>query len=294
METSENNEGMELVICQPRELADEIPVFLSAQTCRAIQTAFPVNSFEVPEICPVFPFSGNIKHICIPMIINREAIGVVSFLFEQTLNDKIALETEPISDTILHAVNYLNEALPLIQAKRYAHRLKTMALKDQLTGLFNRRYLDNSLDMLVAGAKRRESSIGLLMCDIDYFKQVNDQYGHDAGDAVLKQLANLLRTSVRASDIVVRFGGEEFLVLLNDCNDKEMEIRIAEKIRAAVAEHTFRFQEAAIKKTVSIGTSRFPYEGAKGIWEAIKFADIALYKAKELGRNRVVQFDHSL
>ena len=102
-----------------------------------------------------------------------------------------------------------------------------------------------------------------------------------------------MKNSVRSSDIVVRFGGEEFLILLNDCEPGK-EIEVAEKIRKTVAEHVFRLQGANIRKTVSTGTCRFPYENAKGIWEAIKFADVALYKAKTSGRNRVVSFEPSL
>ena len=108
---------------------------------------------------------------------------MVSFIIEESER-----EDKDISERISDAVNYINEALPILQAKRYSERLEHMTLVDQLTGLFNRRYLDTSLDILVAGVRRRNTVLGLLMCDMDYFKQVNDEYGHDAGDEVLRQL----------------------------------------------------------------------------------------------------------
>lgn len=132
-----------------------------------------------------------------------------------------------------------------------------------------------------------------MLCDVDLFKQVNDTYGHDAGDIVLTEIANILRSSLRASDLVFRYGGEEFLVLLMDAK-KDTAVMIAEKIRANVASTQFHLGESNIHKTISIGVSEFPDKQADNIPDAIKQADIALYKAKGSGRDKVIKFDHGM
>ncbi len=130
--------------------------------------------------------------------------------------------------------------------------------------------------------------LGILMCDLDYFKSINDKYGHDVGDLVLKETARLLSENVRKADLVVRFGGEEFLILLVDVREGEAE-KVAEKLRKIVETYEFKTPKGTLKRTISIGVSEFPVD-TSAIWEAIKFADVALYKAKEAGRNKVIRF----
>jgi len=130
------------------------------------------------------------------------------------------------------------------------------------------------------------------MVDVDFFKQVNDQYGHDVGDTVLKRVADILNKSVREADIVVRYGGEEFIVLLVDV-EKGKSVEIAEKIRKKVENMVIHTDGVTLKKTVSIGVSEFPHDSDR-FWQCIKFADIALYRAKETGRNKVVRFEKSM
>ncbi len=161
-----------------------------------------------------------------------------------------------------------------------------------MTGLYNRRFLEESYEGLVAGIIRRGTVIGLLMCDLDFFKETNDVYGHDVGDMVLKEAADKIKRSVRTSDLVIRYGGEEFLVLLIDTHPEDSP-EVAEKIRHAVEEAKVKITGGFIQKTISIGISEFPSD-THNFWEAIKYADVALYKAKERGRNRVVRFAHDM
>ena len=126
------------------------------------------------------------------------------------------------------------------------------------------------------------------MCDLDYFKQVNDTYGHNAGDLVLKETAKAIRQSIRESDIVIRFGGEEFLAVLLDISAGES-MNIAEKIRLNIQQLKIKIPEGVIQKTISLGTSEFPADTGT-LWSCIKFADVALYRAKAEGRNRCVRF----
>jgi diguanylate cyclase (GGDEF)-like protein len=161
-----------------------------------------------------------------------------------------------------------------------------------MTGLNNRRFLEEYVETLVASVQRKHAHAAILMLDLDYFKMVNDTYGHDAGDAVLKALSTVLKQSVRASDMVIRYGGEEFLIILMDSQGESAE-RVAETIRAAVEALKVQVAGVVLQKTISIGISDFPTD-SDTFWQAVKFADVALYQAKEQGRNRVIRFDPSM
>jgi len=193
-----------------------------------------------------------------------------------------------ISKIVLRAQQYIKEALPVLEAKRLMDTLKESSLRDPMTGLYNRRFLEEYSETLVAMTHRRGTNIGLLMCDLDFFKEVNDTYGHNVGDVVLREVANIIRESVRSSDMVVRFGGEEFLAILQDIKDGEA-INVGEKIRKKVEETKIKMPRGFIHKTISVGIAEFPKDAAN-FWQSIKYADIALYKAKDSGRNQVVRF----
>lgn len=284
-----SNSKNQLKIVYPRE-AEGSEVYcardtqLDCELCRVKRTGHEVNSFDCKGICKYFLNGDSFDHYCIPIILNGAVGGIVQFAFEKTEQ----LDIKEISDRLNIARQYINEAQPVIEAKRLMRVLRESALRDALTGLYNRRFLEESYESLVAGIIRRKTILGLLMCDLDFFKQINDLYGHDTGDNVLKEVANIIRKSVRASDLVIRFGGEEFLVLLVDTNEGES-VEIAERIREKVRELKIRTPVGFIERTISIGVSEFPKD-THNFWEAIKFADVALYKAKELGRDRVVRF----
>jgi diguanylate cyclase (GGDEF)-like protein len=168
------------------------------------------------------------------------------------------------------------------------NRLTEASLRDPVTGLYARRYLQECAEKIVAGVVRRGKRIALVMCDLDHFKQVNDTHGHDAGDLVLKESAKVISQSVRAADIVIRFGGEEFLVVLIDVDEGDA-VRVAEKIRERVQSSSVELPSGVVKMAISAGVSEFPSD-AEDFWRCIKSADLALYSAKELGRNRIVRF----
>lgn len=289
-EKLQGHDSMEHVYTHPPELTYELPEFAMADNCRAKRTGTIVTSYDDPHICNMYPFPDCLDHYCVPMIVGGHVIGVIQFLFRKEMSDSAKKQ---VNDRIAEAKNFITETLPVLQSKHLAAEMEEMATTDQLTGLFNRRYLETSLDQIVAGVRRRGTNMGILMCDLDYFKQVNDSYGHDAGDAVLSQLSALLRNGVRNADLVIRFGGEEFLIILMDCaEDKAQDV--AENIRKSVENYKFQAMGQTINKTLSIGVGNFPSNETQGIWEAIKFADVALYKAKENGRNRVEVFDPAM
>jgi diguanylate cyclase (GGDEF)-like protein len=166
--------------------------------------------------------------------------------------------------------------------------LQELAYYDPLTGLPNRRFFFEHASLIFEEVKRYEKSLSLLVIDIDHFKEINETYGHDVGNLVLKTFAGLLRGIVRQSDICARFGGEKFVVLLPN-TDLEGAKVLAERIRATVAKNPVEHGSTIIVFTVSIGISQYR-KGMQSIDELIKEADIALYRAKEGGRNRVEVF----
>ncbi len=255
--------------------------------CRAKRTGHYISSLQYPNICKFFPHGESHDHFCIPMIAGGRVIGVMQFLLAKgSSQEAVAL----FEDQVEHAWRYIREATPVIEAKRFAAALRETTLKDPMTDLYNRRFLESYMETLIANSKRRKSNIGILMCDMDFFKEVNDTHGHEAGDSVIIKTAEVLSSCVRASDLVIRYGGEEFLVLLLDVNSPEDTAHIAEKIRSSMEATEFKLPTGKIlQKTISVGYSIFPAD-SEGFWECIKFADVALYRAKEEGRNRTCEF----
>jgi len=137
------------------------------------------------------------------MLAGGHVIGVVQFLFSLDLPEEVRHRKNM---AVEEARYYIAEALPILQTRHLAKKLEGMATKDPLTGLYNRRYLDSVIEQLVAGAIRRKSKTGVLMCDIDHFKRVNDLFGHDTGDSVLIQLAQICQSCTRQSDLGNRHG----------------------------------------------------------------------------------------
>jgi len=197
-----------------------------------------------------------------------------------------------LSALVPHVSVYLREAAPVLEAKRLMETLRESNLRDPLTGLHNRRFLEELVETLVAQVHRRKQHMAILMLDLDYFKMVNDSHGHDAGDSLLKAVAKVLGQSVRASDYVVRYGGEEFLIVLQETTGDQAVV-VAEKIRERVAEMKVQVAGGMLQKTISIGIADFPGD-SDTFWQTVKFADVALYNAKDTGRNRVVRFSMSL
>lgn len=253
--------------------------------CKVRKTGHIISSFDYPKVCKQFRTDIDKIHVCIPMLISGAVGGVVQLLF----NKKYFSGKDR---RVYKAEQYINEAVPVIEAKRLTNTLKESALKDALTGLYNRRFLQEYTETLIAGVLRRKKNIGLIMCDLDYFKQVNDIYGHNIGDEILKKTADVIRQCVRSSDLVIRFGGEEFLLITLDIEENET-MEIAEKIRKAMEETKFKVFDGVIKKTISLGISEFPKD-TDAFWQAIKYADVALYKAKETGRNKTVRFTEDM
>lgn len=173
----------------------------------------------------------------------------------------------------------------IIKSRDFEHQYK-LATTDGLTDLYNHRYFQEQIRMHIENSKRYQTEFSLIIIDIDYFKKFNDNFGHQSGDAVLRQVAQTLKRNVRATDIVCRYGGEEMSIILPNTS-KEVAYSTAEKICERVASRKFKLsngKEAGV--TISLGVSTFPHDGANAE-EIIESADKRLYEAKNSGRNRV-------
>ena len=286
-EVDERKNSMHVVTVHGESMWCSNIILEDANECRAKRTGEDVDSLEFPCICPRFAhndlcLTSGLQYYCIPVNIGGKVGSVVQIVYEKDMDVFVRM-------LIPYIKGYLQEASPVLESKSLMELLQQQSYIDQLTGLYNRRFLDEIADKLSAQVKRRGTSLGILMIDIDYFKQINDKYGHDVGDRVLKEIASVIKSSVREADYVIRFGGEEILVLLVDVKEGTAK-KVAEKIRRAIENKVIEISGGVIKKTVSIGVSEFPKDCDGKFWQCIKFADVALYRAKEEGRNRVVRF----
>ena len=254
--------------------------------CRADRTNTIVDSCQFEKMCDKFNHNTNKEYICIPYSISNDMDFIVSIVADSKE------EYACIKECVPYIQDYIEVAKPEIVSKNLMAMLEKSARTDALTGLYNRKFLEESVAKIVSQAKRPQTSYGILMADIDFFKMVNDTYGHDVGDDAIRIIGQTLVENTRDSDVVIRYGGEEFIVLLYNCTEEYIH-EVAEKIRVAFSKKQIPVGNNSITKTISIGASIFPTH-TDSFWQCVKYADISLYHAKDTGRNKVVVFDKSL
>lgn len=259
-------------------------ILVRADSCRAQRTGHIVHSFQDEHICPYFMrrHVQGTGHLCIPIIHSGVVGNVVQIVVDQSHGQLYQLLLPFIQV-------FLRESASTVEAKRLLDTLRESSLRDPLTSLHNRRFLEEYVLTLESATRRRKTKLSVLLLDLDHFKEVNDTWGHDAGDSVLKGFAKVLSAQVvRSSDLVIRYGGEEFLVILQG-NDSSFGVAMAERVRLAVENLRIPTNGVVLRRTVSIGVAHFPDDG-DNVAEVIKRADLALYQAKEGGRNRVMVY----
>ena len=256
------------------------------ELCRAERINSIVASENFPEICRVAKCKADENYICIPFYVNEQkniAIHIVSKSKEElnSLKYKIGIIKK-----------YLEETKPILESKILMEALKEKNLTDSLTGLYNRKYLDEIVEKQLALDVKNGSIYAIMFLDIDYFKMVNDTYGHDIGDDILRKLAITMKKSIGANETLVRYGGEEFLILMKNATQESTK-KLADKINADFSKIIFNYGGDSFSKTVSIGYSFFPTDTDQ-FWKCIKYAHISLYEAKATGRNKVVKFSKEI
>lgn len=253
--------------------------------------------------------------LCVPLLSRRRALGVIYlhsamqkgsfqkedffFLTALSVSASLAIDNAMLYEETKKAQKDLQEAHEGLERQVCARtaelvelnkRLQELSITDGLTGIYNHRHFIHLLEIECNRALRYKRSLSLLMLDIDEFKQVNDGFGHPCGDSVLRDFAKILKGCIRKTDIVARYGGDEFGILLTETK-KSMAMKVSEKIRREVEKHPFVYREKAFRITVSIGVAAALQEGVRDWNGLLNAADQALYRAKDGGRNNVMAFN---
>ncbi|KJW05427.1 PleD family two-component system response regulator [Rickettsia argasii] len=230
---------------------------------------------------------AEISGVVIILQIDEDGMPLVVKGIELGINDYFVY---PIEESEL-----LARIRTQLRRKQYQDNLRNdleqsvnLAAKDGLTGLFNRRYFDIHLKQMIEKTNKESIKLYLLMCDIDNFKHINDTYGHQAGDKVLTIVSHILKNTLRVTDLIARFGGEEFTILLTDI-DISKAIETAERVRVKIEYMNFHIEDQIepLKTTISIGVTKYKKE--ESIESFIERADKAMYEAKTTGKNKVVK-----
>jgi diguanylate cyclase (GGDEF)-like protein/PAS domain S-box-containing protein len=248
--------------------------------CWALRTGHPHLVLAGDATAPC-AHAGGMKntYLCIPILAQGETLGIVHF---QARDEAPELDASELS----FKTTFAGQVGLSIANIRLREALRTQSVRDPLTGLYNRRYLEEVLEREVRRASRAAQSLGVLMIDLDHFKTFNDTYGHDAGDAVLRETGASLTKGIRAEDFVCRFGGEEFVVILPTA-DLEASRARGERLRSKMRELTIMYQGKSLGiVTISVGVASFPQHGTSPK-ELMAAADAALYEAKRGGRDQV-------
>lgn len=255
------------------------PVF-GPNDCWSLRRGRPhlVTDFAASVVCSHLREGPPKPSLCVPLASQGEAFGVLTVqrLDESAVSDEQARLASSVAEQI--ALALANLAL--------REQLRSQSIRDPLTDLYNRRFLEETLERELMRSRRTGRPLSVLMIDIDHFKRFNDDFGHDAGDAVLRELASLLKSHIRAGDVACRYGGEEFVILLPEMAE-EAAVRRAEEVREAVhslaVSHHGR-QHRAITISVGVASTNLAVTPE----DLLALADAALYQAKRAGRDRVV------
>lgn len=223
--------------------------------------------------------SCQAESLCVPMMAQGEAMGILYLISQK--QGLLTTAKQQLAVTVAEHVALALANLKLREA------LQQQSIRDALTGLFNRRYLEESLERDIQRAFRKQHSLGVIMIDVDHFKRYNDMFGHEGGDTVLRELGTFLKKNLRGSDIACRYGGEEITLILPEAS-LEVAIARAEQIREGVKHLVLKNRNQLLGAiTLSLGVACFPEHGSTG-QAVIQAADAALYRAKKEGRDRVV------
>jgi diguanylate cyclase (GGDEF)-like protein len=247
-----------------------------------------VSDADANLTCGHMKVSGADRCCCVPMVANGDALGMLYIEATAPAGARVVPQAPGVvAELKLELLVLLVERVGLALANNHLQRkLESQSIHDPLTGLFNRRYLEESFQKELHRARRKQEHVGIIMLDLDHFKQVNDEYGHDAGDAVLKAVAVQLHKTIREEDIACRLGGEEFLLVLPGMPIEHLQRR-ADQLLCSLAEMRLSHAGRMLRPvTASLGLACFPGNGGDQA-ALLRAADQALYASKHAGRNRI-------
>lgn len=254
--------------------------------CYALRTGRPYlyGSSAGRIACKHLTAPLSTPYICIPMMAQGESLGIL-----HVQHASLAGLTDSLGGRQKVLANVSEHFAMALANLRLRETLKNQSIRDPLTGLFNRRYMETTLEREARRTARNKSNMAVMMADLDHFKHFNDTFGHDAGDVLLREAAACLRKAVRAEDIVCRYGGEEFTIVLLDTAQAQALERASTMVESIRAMNVQLRGQPLGRVTISIGLAMFP-EHSESTSELLSVADKALYKAKSDGRDRVVVY----
>jgi len=235
--------------------------------------------------CSHFGAGSPLASLCIPLMAHGETLGILCLVTEP--NESVGAQTSISELNVKLAVSVAEQAALSFANLKLREKLRYQSVRDPLTGLFNRRYLDESLERELPRAVRKNRGLGVIMLDVDRFKKFNDMFGHDAGDAVLRELGDYLSKFIRRGDLACRYGGEEFTLILPESSLEDTRRR-AEELRCSFQQLSIKHRDIVLGKvTLSLGIAALPDHGTTAA-ELLAAADGALLRAKAEGRDRVL------
>jgi diguanylate cyclase (GGDEF)-like protein/PAS domain S-box-containing protein len=288
-----NEAGVLFIINSSRDLLESVVSWgevslregvLTPEDCRALQRSqlyVVTENAQSGSICRHLgerPLPNG--YLCVPLMAQGETIGVL-----HVQSSSAPVESQEVRQQLARAMaESIGLALANLQLRE---TLRQQSIRDALTGLFNRRYMEETLEREVQRAARNQEPLGIIMIDIDHFKQFNDTHGHEAGDVLLREFGKLLRSQTREADIACRYGGEEFILIMPGASLAIAQKR-AEALCKAIKQLNVRYNSQLLEAvTLSAGVSAYPETGSSGL-TTVNAADSALYQAKHAGRDRVV------
>jgi diguanylate cyclase (GGDEF)-like protein len=223
----------------------------------------------------------------VPMVAQGNTVGMLHFEFDGAAELRSHLSTESNRESLQRlAISAASQIALSLANLQLRESLREQSIRDPLTYLYNRRFLEESLERELQVASRKKHSVTVLFLDLDHFKRFNDVFGHEAGDMVLKALADLFRNFFRSTDICCRYGGEEFAIIMPESSPKEAAIR-ADALRLEVKGLRLQYKKQTLGQlSLSVGVAAFPEHGSAS-HELLKIADQCLYKSKTGGRDMV-------
>jgi diguanylate cyclase (GGDEF)-like protein len=231
--------------------------------------------------CGHFDGTPPEHYVCIPLAAQSETLGIVYIECPSTGIAALVEANELALKSLCELVSMTLASLNL------RGKLEDQSIRDGLTGLFNRHFMEIALDRELRRAARHQKEVAVLMLDVDHFKQFNDTFGHEAGDNVLREVAEIFRQAVRTEDIICRYGGEEFVIILPEVGINDA-LERAEAIRRLVGDIRLHYRGRSLREvTISVGVALYP-QNAESVDQILRVADHALYEAKDKGRNRIV------
>jgi len=291
--------GAVCIIAASRSLVESVMVWgqplageqtFSPEDCWALRSghAHCVEDAVSPLACRHVPKAEGGSYLCVPMVAQGEALGILHLQWPPRISGPASPDWKTFKEAQQQLAITVAEHISLALANlKLRETLRVQSIRDPLTGMFNRRYMEESLDREIYRAIRNKRPLGAIILDIDHFKRYNDTFCHDAGDMVLRELGNFLKTKVRGEDIPCRYGGEEFVLIMPGASIEIMQQR-AEQLLEGVKKLSLKHQGQHLGTiTISLGVALYPEHGQTG--EAVlKAADAALYQAKNSGRDRAV------